>query len=192
DPPRVRLSRRHAEIRPDFRQIALSDSQQIDSLAAGDLHHAGVVFFSGVRDLPQFRRRRHPAANAWDHGKRAVALNIGVNAIVNEARGPVFFVIAAPDHVYHVAERGLAHLAAVRVSVDIEYFLNRLQLLRPDHLPQILLRKRHAFAQHFFRLFLEARGHGLEDLLAYAGAASASGGRARAFFQLRKRVDAFV
>jgi hypothetical protein len=35
-----------------------------------------------------------------------------VHAVVDEARGPIFVVIAAPDHVEHVAQRGLADLAA--------------------------------------------------------------------------------
>src|ERR1051326_8067178 len=48
DALRIRLSGRHAEIRPDLRQIALPDAEQVDALAARDLHHAHVVLLRDV------------------------------------------------------------------------------------------------------------------------------------------------
>ena len=101
-------------------------AEQIDALAAGDLHHRHVVFFGDVGDAPQFGGRGHAAAHARDDGERAVLLDVGVDAIVDEARRAVFLVIAAPEHVEHVAQRGLADLAALAVAVDVEHLLHRL------------------------------------------------------------------
>ena len=61
---------------------------------------------------------RHAAADARNHREGAVLLDVGVHAIVDEARRAVLVVIAAPEHVEHVAERRLADLAADAVAVD--------------------------------------------------------------------------
>ncbi len=188
----VGLAGRHAEIRPDLRQIGLLDAEQIDALAAGDLHHRHVVLVRDVGDAAQFVGRGHAAAHARDHGKRAVLLNVGVDAVVDEARRAVLFVIAAPQHVEHVAQRRLADFAALAVAVDVEHFLHRLQLLRAHDVAQLLLRERHAGAEYFLRLFLEIRRDRSQQLLAQAGATSAAGGGARALLQLRQRGDAVL
>ena len=82
-----------------LRQIRFLHAQQIDALAAGDLHHRHVVLLGDVGDLPKLRRRRHAAANARDDRERAVLLDIGVYAVVDEASRAVLVVLAAPDHV---------------------------------------------------------------------------------------------
>ena len=81
------------------RQIGFLHAQQIDALAAGDLDHRHVVLVGDVGDAAQFGGRSDAAAHARDHGERAVLLNVGVDAIVDEAGRAVFFVIAAPHHV---------------------------------------------------------------------------------------------
>ena len=58
--------------------------------------------------------------------ERAVLLDVGVHAIVDEARRAILVVVAAPQHVEHVAERRLADLAADAVAVDLEHLLHRL------------------------------------------------------------------
>jgi hypothetical protein len=59
---RVRLARRHPEIGPDLRQVALLHAQQVDALRAGDLDHPGVVLFGDIGDLAQFGGRGDAAA----------------------------------------------------------------------------------------------------------------------------------
>ena len=82
------------------------------------------------------------AAHARHHGERAVLLNIGVYAIVDEARRAVFVMIAAPQHVEHVAQRGLADFAALAVAVNVQHFLHGLQLLAAHDLAQLLIGER--------------------------------------------------
>ena len=146
----VSLPRRHAEVGPDLRQIGFLHAQQIDALAAGNLHHRHVVFFCDVGDSAQFVRRSDAATNARNHGERSVFLNIRVDAVVDEARRAVFLVIAAPQHVQHVAQRGLADFAAEAIAVDIENFLNGFELLAAQNLAQFVLRERQALAETFF------------------------------------------
>ena len=115
-----------------------------------------------------------------------------MHAIVDEPGRAIFVVIAAPDHVEHVAQRGLADLAALAVAVDVEHFLNRLQLLAAEDLAQVVLRKRHASADDLLRLLLKVRGDGFQQRLTERRAASASRARARRFLQLRQRADALL
>src|SRR6185369_12991593 len=82
----IGLAGRHAEIGPYLRQVLLGNTEQIDALAAGDLHHPDVILLRDIGDAPQLGGRGHPAANSRHHRKRAVALDVGVDAIVDEAR----------------------------------------------------------------------------------------------------------
>src|SRR5262249_8119137 len=104
----VRLTRGHAQLFPDLRQVFFFDSQQIDALASGDFHHRDLVFFGDIGDLAQLRRRSDASAHARHHAERAIVLNIGVHAVVDEPRRTVFYVVAAPHHVDHVAQCRLA------------------------------------------------------------------------------------
>ena len=124
-----------------FGQVRLLDAEQIDALAAGDLHHRHVVLVGDVGDAAQLVGRRHAAANARNHRERAVLLDVGVDAIVDEARRAIFVVVAAPEHVEHVAQRRLADLAAQAVAVDVEHLLHRLQPLAAQDLAQLVLRR---------------------------------------------------
>ena len=120
----VCLSRGHTKIGPDSWQVRLLYTQQIDSLAASNLHHANLILFRNVGDATQFIRRGHAAANARDHRKCAVFLNIGVHAVVDESRRTVFVVITAPQHIEHVAESRLADFATYAVPVDLQDLLH--------------------------------------------------------------------
>ena len=125
----------------------------------------GTLYFSATSAiLRSSAGRGDAAAHSRDDGERAVLLNIGVNAIVDEAGRAVLFVIAAPDHVDDVAERRLADLAALAVAVDVEHFLHGPQLLRAHDVAQFLLRKRHARAEDFLLVFFELRRDGLQQV----------------------------
>src|SRR5262249_1996822 len=49
----VGVSARHSQVLPNGRQVLLGDSQQINSLAAGDLDHAGAVLLGNICQPPQ-------------------------------------------------------------------------------------------------------------------------------------------
>src|SRR6266567_2777423 len=158
----VRLARRHAEIGPNFWQVRFLDTEEIDALASGDLHHGHVVFFRDVRDAPKLFRRGHTAPHARYDGKRSVFLNVGVHAIVDEACRAVFVVITAPQHVHHIAQRRLADFAAVAVAVNIENFLHGTEPLAAHDIAQLILGERNALAQNFLRRFPKFRHHSFE------------------------------
>ena len=71
------------------------------------------------------------------------------------AAAAILVVVAAPEHVQHVAERGLADFAAEAVAVDVEHLLHRLQLLAAQDVAQLVFAERHARAEHAFGLVLE-------------------------------------
>ena len=135
------LARRHSQVCPDLRQVCLLDAEQINALAAGNLHHRHLVFFGHVRDAPKFFRRSHASTDARHDRKRSVLLNIGVDAVVDEARRAIFIVVSAPQHVHHVTERRLADFAAHAVSIDFQNFLHRAQPLAPQNFAQLVLGK---------------------------------------------------
>jgi hypothetical protein len=63
DALRVGLAGRHVEVRPYLRQVFLLHPEEIDSLAAGDLHHGHVVLVRHVGDAAQLGRARHAAVD---------------------------------------------------------------------------------------------------------------------------------
>ena len=145
----VRLARRHAEIGPNSWQVRFLDAEEIDALTSGNFHHRHVVFFGDVRDAAQLFRRGDTAPHARNHRKCSIFLNVGVHAVVDEARRSVFVVIAAPQHVHHVAQRGLADFAAVAVAVNIQHLLHGAETLAAHDIAQFILSERNAFAQNF-------------------------------------------
>src|SRR5207253_1583898 len=68
----IRIAGRHIEIAPYLGQILFLDTQQIDTLPAGQLHHGHVVFLRHVGNTPQLRRIGHAARNLRYHRKRSV------------------------------------------------------------------------------------------------------------------------
>src|SRR5579872_948777 len=142
----VGLTRRHAEIGPYFRQVGLLDSQKIDALASRDFHHPHFVLIGDVGDAAELVGCGHAPAHARDNREGAVLLNIGVHAVVDEASRPVFLVIAAPNHVEHVAQRRFADFAALAITVDVQYFLHRLELLAANNVAELFVGERYAGA----------------------------------------------
>src|SRR5215472_8893686 len=188
----VRLAGRHAEISPDIGQIGLQHTQQVDALAASDFDHAHVVFFRNVGNASQFLGRGDAATDAGDYREGAVILNVGVDAIVDEARRAIFQVSAAPDHVHHVTECGLAGGAAGGITVNVEDLLDRTQALGADDFAQLVFAEGQALAQGFLFLLFEFRGNRFEELQAKFGATATTGGRAGAFFELGESREAAI
>ena len=73
--------------RPDGGQIcSLLHAEQVDALAAGHLHRRDVELVDHVGDGAQFGRRGHAAPHARHDRIGAVLLDVGVDALVDEAR----------------------------------------------------------------------------------------------------------
>jgi hypothetical protein len=133
-----------------------------------------------------------PPRMRGNHREGAVLLDVGVHAVVDEPRRAVLVVIAAPQHVEHVAEGRLAHLAADAVAVDLQHLLHRLQPLAAQDVAQLVLGKRQAGADDLLDLVLELGRHRAQQVLAQAGAAAAARAGARALLELGHRVDALL
>src|SRR4051812_48818352 len=82
----VRVAGRHPEVGPHGGQVLLAHAQQVDALAARDLDHRQLVLVGDVGDPPQLVGRDHAAADARHDAERAVVLDVGVDAVVDEAR----------------------------------------------------------------------------------------------------------
>src|SRR5262249_45832388 len=150
---------------------------------AGDLQHADMVFVGDVSNTAKFVGRGYAATNAGYNREGTILLNIGVDAVVDEARRAVLIMIAAPKHVEDVAQSGLADFAADSISVDCEHLLHALELLATQDPAKLVLGKWNAFADRLLYFFLKLRHNGLQERLAEAGATSASGRSARAFLK---------
>ena len=99
---RVGVAGRHPELLPDRREVLLADAEQVDPLAAGDLHQRHLVLVGDVGDPAQLVGRRDAAADARHDGERAVVLDVRVDAVVDEARVALLAVAVAVD----LARRG--------------------------------------------------------------------------------------
>ena len=67
-----------------------------------------LVLVGDVGDAAQLRRRRHAAVDARDDAERAVLLDVGVDAVVDEPRVALVVVLAAPERLQQRREAGLA------------------------------------------------------------------------------------
>src|SRR5690606_3298998 len=105
---------------------------------------------------------------------------------------PIFVVVAAPQHVEHVAECRLADFAAGAVAVDLEHLLHRSQPLTAQNLAQLLLGERHARTENAPGFLFELRRDGPQQVLAELAATAAARPRARRLLQLRHRADALL
>ncbi len=74
------------EVAPHGGQVFLLHAQQVDALAAGHLDGRDVELLRHGGDGVQFGRRGHAAPHARHHAVGAVLLDIGVHALVDEAR----------------------------------------------------------------------------------------------------------
>ncbi len=74
------------QIGPDSGQILLLDAEDIEPLAASHLHHTRPELIDHIGNSPQFTRIGDAAPHARHHRVGAVLLDIGVHALVDEAR----------------------------------------------------------------------------------------------------------
>ncbi len=125
-----------------------------------------LVLVGDVGDAAELIRRGHAAVDPRNHRERAVLLDVGVDAIVDEPRRAILVVVAAPEHVEHVAERRLADLAADAVAVDLEHLLHRLQPLAAQDVAQLVFGKRQAAADDGLALVFELGRDGAQQFLA--------------------------
>jgi hypothetical protein len=69
---------------PDVRKLFLSHTEQIDALAAGDLHRGDLKLVHHVGDRAQLGGRGRAAPHARNDGIGAVLLDIGVHPLIDE------------------------------------------------------------------------------------------------------------
>ena len=103
----VGVARGHVEVRPHARQVLLAHAEQVDPLAAGDLDHRDLVLVGDVGDPAQLAGGGDPALDLRHHRERAVALDVGVHAVVDEPRVVLVDELAVPDHPQQRRQRHL-------------------------------------------------------------------------------------
>ena len=106
---------RLAEIAPHRGQIFLPDAQQVDALSAGHLHGRDAELFRHDGDGVQFGGRGQAAPHARHHAVGAVLLDIGVHALVDEARAGIVAIFAGPGAQQIIIQRRAALVAALRL-----------------------------------------------------------------------------
>ena len=83
-------------------------------------------------------------------------------------------MIAAPQHIEHVTQRGLADLATHAIAINVQNLLHRFQSLAAQNLAQIVLRERNALADRLLNVLLKLRRNGFQQLLTEPGTAPAA------------------
>ena len=145
------------------------------------LHRRDAVLVDDVGDAAQLGRRGLPAPHARDHRIGAVALDVGVGALVDEARLRIVLRLARPGGDQVVVERRAAGRAAVGGAPFHErhHLRDRQELVLADRRAHLLVRVVGA-AAHRLGLrrggIIAARGD-RQDLLDQPGARTARSGR---------------
>ena len=103
----------HVEVLPNLGQILLVHAKQIDALPAGDLHRRNSVFVHHVGDAAQIARRGDPAEHARHHRVGAVFLDVGMGALVDEARLRIIARLLRPGAQDVIIQRRAATCAAI-------------------------------------------------------------------------------
>ena len=110
------MARDHAglvEVGPDRRQILFLHTEEVDALAAGDLHRRDVELVGDVGNGAQLARRRDAAPHPRHHRIGAVLLDVGVHPLIDVARLLVVAVLAGPGGEQIVVQRRTAGVAAI-------------------------------------------------------------------------------
>src|SRR5579885_2984225 len=118
-----------------------------------------TLYFSATSAMRRSSAGEVTPPHPGNHGKRAIALDIRMDPVVDEARRAVFFMAATPDDIHQVAESRFADLTTDAVAIDLQDFLHAFQLLRTDNFAKVFLGERHASAQQFFGFLLKIRRH---------------------------------
>src|SRR5262249_36983810 len=93
---RIGMAAGHADVAPDVDQVFLLHAEQVDALAAGDLDGGDAVLVHHVGDAAQLGRGRLAAPHARNDGVGAVLLDVGVRALVDEARLRIVLRLLGP------------------------------------------------------------------------------------------------
>ena len=193
---RVRVSRRHAEIVPDLRQVFLLHAKQVDPLAAGHLDCRYLVFVDDVGDAAQVGRRGFATPHPRYDGERAVLLNVRVRALVDEARLRIVFGFVRPRRDQVIVECGTARRASVRRPPleKMHCVGNRQQVALADRVACLLMRAVGACADRFLfrRNRIVATRRCDQQLLYQSGARAAGRRRFRVLAHVVEREQALV
>ena len=81
----TRYHPRLVEIGPDRGEILLLDAEEVDSLPAGDLDHAGLVLLRNIGDGAQLLRRGYAPPHAGNHGIGTILLDVGMRPLIDES-----------------------------------------------------------------------------------------------------------
>ena len=160
---RVRVPGRHAEVAPDLGQVLLADAEQVQPLAAGDLHERHLVLVGDVGDPAQLVGRAHAAVHPRHDRERAVLLDVRVDAVVDEARVALLLVAVGVDLGDEVGERRLADAALAPGAARVGDLADGLQAVVADAPGELLARLLAARAQ-VGRLVRQPAGGGGDDL----------------------------
>ena len=172
------MAARHADVLPDVDQILLAHAQQVDALAAGHLDGGDLVLVDGIGDAAQLVGGGLPAPHARDHRIGPVLLDVGVAALVDEARLRIVHGLLRPGGDQVVVERRTAGRAAVgRLPVQAVVDLVQLdQVLLEDGVAHLLVAELGASAHGLLLRrgrVVAARGEH-QQLLDQAGAGAAA------------------
>ncbi len=139
------------QIAPDAGEILLPHAEQIDALAAGDVYGRHAVLLRDLGDRFEFGGRGLAAPHARHDRVAAVLLDVGVHALVDEARLVVVAVLAGPLTEQVIVQRGAALRAAVPgLPVQIVHHrAQRCQALLADGPADVVVRMVGAGAQRF-------------------------------------------
>jgi hypothetical protein len=141
---RISVARRHAEVLPDLRELLLCDAEQVDALAAGDLHHRHLVLVGHVRDASQLGRGGDATVDPRDDAEGAVFLDVRVDAVVDEAGVALVLVVIRPERLQEGGETDLAPGILLPSPQRREHGGDALEAPLPDGPDEIGLRQRHA------------------------------------------------
>src|SRR5690606_28248348 len=86
----------HVEFLPDMRQVVLSHSQQVDALPARNLDHGNLIFLGNVGNAAQLRWTGHSTPHAGHDRVRAIFLDVGVDALVDQLGLAVVLSLSGP------------------------------------------------------------------------------------------------
>ena len=87
---------RPTEVGPDSGQIFFDDAKHVDALAAGDFDSGNVELVNDVSDSAQFLGTSHATPHARHNRVGAILLNVGMHALVDEARLVVVGILTGP------------------------------------------------------------------------------------------------
>ena len=164
---RVGVAARHPQVFPHARQVFLLDAQQVDPLAAGDLDHRHVVLDGHLGDAHELVGRRHAGVNARDHRERPVLLDVGVNAIVDEAGVALVGVLVGPQRFQQRRQADLAGGILLAAGQLLEYGADGLEAAVLDLGDELRFFERHArhvvvlgrVVAHFAEIRFQQLGH---------------------------------